>query len=148
MQSIRVSQELEDDVLHERAPETAQVSTVSASAGPRATATAMAVGPVLGSMDSKDVETTLACDAKGVMVTATTIRSAAYGGATQKNVLWRPRLEIVLAPRRSGTVLTTIWKMRLDTGVEARHTRMPPYPEMSYPVAVTTRIQDGESKKR
>ncbi|HLW79889.1 MAG TPA: hypothetical protein VKU44_09860 [Terriglobia bacterium] len=88
------------------------------------------------------MKTRSACDAKGVVVTATTTRSAEYIGAVLKNVLWRPRLEIVLASRPAGTDLTTTWKMRLTTGDEVKHTRMPPYPEMNYPVSLTTRIGD------
>jgi hypothetical protein len=140
VQSIRVSEELEGDVLRDRAPETAQLSIVSTGAGPHANTTVMALGPVLGSIDLRDVETTRACDANGVVVTARTTRSAAYAGGIKKNVLWRPRLEIVLIPRPAGTVLTTTWKMRLTTGGEVRHTRMPPYPEMNYPVNLTTRV--------
>jgi hypothetical protein len=143
VQSIRVSKEIEGDVLRDRAPETAEMSIVSASTGPHATVTVTAIGPVLGSMDAPSVETASACDAKGVVVTATTTRSAAYVGAVLKNVLWRPRLEIVLAPRTAGTTLTTTWKMRLTTGAEVQHTRMPPYPEMSYPVTVTKQIRRG-----
>ena len=53
MQSIRVSKEPEGDVLRDRAPETAQLSIVPPGAGPHATVTVMAVGPVLGSMDAE-----------------------------------------------------------------------------------------------
>lgn len=149
VQSIRVSEELEGDVLRDRAPESAQLSIVSAGTGSNATATVMAIGPVLGSIDSKDVETALACGANGVTVTATTTRSASYGGGVQKNVLWRPRLEIVLVPRRAGTVLTTTWKMRLTTGSKVRRTRMPPYPEMNYPVsAVNVIASDNNGNTR
>lgn len=141
VRSIRVLEEkLDDDVRRDRAPDTAQLSIVPAGAGSHATVTIVAVGPALGSMDVKDVETTRRCDANGVVVTATTTRSADYAGGIQKNVLWRPRLEIVLVPRPAGTVLTTTWKMRLTTGAEVTRTRMPPYPEVSYPITVTTRI--------
>ena len=143
VQSIRVSQEFERDVLRDRAPETAQLSIVPAGVGPHGTVTVMAVGPVLGSMDAENVETTRTCDANGVVVTATTTRSAEYGGGVQKNVLWRPRLEIILVPRPAGTVITTTWKMRLTTGAEVTRTDMPPYPEVRYPVTVTTRIRGG-----
>jgi hypothetical protein len=141
LQSIRVlEEELDDDVRRDRAPDTAQLSIVPAGAGSHATVTIVAVGPALGSMDVKDVETTRTCDANGVAVTATTARSADYAGGIQKNVLWRPRLEIVLVLGRAGTVLTTTWKMRLTTGAEVTRTRMPPYPEVIYPVTVTKQI--------
>jgi hypothetical protein len=141
VQSIRVlEEELDDDVRRDRAPDTARLSIVPSGAGSHATVTIVAVGPALGSMDVKDVETTRTCDANGVVVTATTTRSADYAGGIQKNVLWRPRLEIVLVPRRKGTALTTTWRMRLTTGAEVTRTRMPPYPEVSYPVTVTKQI--------
>jgi hypothetical protein len=140
VQSIRVSQEFERDVLRDRAPETARLSIVPSGVGPHGTVTVMAVGPALGSMDAENVETTRMCDANGVVVTATTTR---YDGGVQKNVLWRPRLEIVLVPRPAGTVLTTTWKMRVPSGAEVTRTDKPPYPEVSYPVTVTTRIRGG-----
>ncbi len=140
VQSIRVSKELEGDVLRDRAPEKAEVSIVSAGTVAHGTVTVMAVGPVLGSMDAPEVKTASACDAKGVVVTATTTRSAEYVGGMLKNVLWRPRLEIVLAPRPAGTDLTTTWKMRLTTGAEVQHAWTPTYPEAKYPVSLTTRI--------
>lgn len=143
VQSIQVSRELEGDVLRDRAPETAEVSVISGGTSAQAAVTVMAVGPVLGSMDAPDVATTTACDATGVVITATTIRSSEYAGGVQKNVLWRPRLEIVLTPRPSGTALTTTWKMSLTTGAEVRHARMPPYPEVNYPVTVTKVIHHG-----
>jgi hypothetical protein len=140
VQSIRVSQEFEGDVLRDRAPKTAQLSIVPAGVGPHGTVTVIAVGPVLGSMDAENVETTRTCDANGVVVTATTTR---YDGGVQKNVLWRPRLEIVLVSRPAGTVLTTTWKMQLPSGAEVTRTDKPPYPEVPYPVTVTTRIRGG-----
>lgn len=142
VQSIRFSEDPEYYVLHDRAPETAELAIVSARPGPRGAVTVIAVGPVLGSMDTKNVETTRTCNAAGVTITATTTRSAGYYGAVLKNTLWRPRLEIVLVPRQGGTLLTTTWKMRLSTGAEVRHTRMPPYPDMYYPISVTTRTNE------
>jgi len=140
VQSIRVSAEPESDVLDDHDPESADLTVVQAGASTNAIASAVAVGPVLGSMDLRNVETARACDANGVRITATTTRSAAYEGAVQKNVLWRPRLEIVFAPHSAVTVLTTIWKMRLTTGAEVSRARTPPYPEQNYPVTVTARI--------
>jgi hypothetical protein len=138
---IRVSEEPEGDVLHDRAPETAELSIAPAGSETQASVTVIALGPALGSMDGRKVETTRACDANGVTITATTMRSAEYIGAVLKNILWRPRLEIVLAPRPTGTVLTTIWRMRLTTGAEVQRTRIPPYPEVAYPVTASTRIR-------
>ena len=140
VEAIRVSREREGDVLRDSAPETAELSIVPADAGPHASVTVLAIGPVLGSMDAKDIETTYTCDANGVELTATTTRSAEYVGGVLKNVRWRPQVEVVLKPRPGGTVLTSTWKMRLTTGAEVTRTRMAPYPEVSYPVTVTKRI--------
>jgi hypothetical protein len=99
--------------------------------------TLVARGPVLGSMDSRQVETDLACTPNGVLLTATITRSADYNGSAAKNVLWRPRIEIAIVLRQTGIVFQTKWRMRSSTGAELSHAQTPPYPDRQYPLVVT-----------
>ena len=99
--------------------------------------TLIVVGPVLGSMDSREVETEVVCTAKGPVLTVIITRSAEYRGGVHKNVLWRPRIEIQVARRRHNLTFQTIWTMRLTSGAELKHAQTPPYPERKYPINVT-----------
>ena len=110
---------------------------VPATANGEEAVTLVASGPVLGSMDSKQVHTELVCLPKGVAVTATLTRSAEYRGATTKNVLWEPRIEIVAVVRQPEVTFSATWKMRMSNGNELSHSRTPPYPEHEYPIVVT-----------
>jgi hypothetical protein len=97
----------------------------------------IAVGPVLGSMDSREVKTELMCTAKGPVLIATITRSADYQGGVHKDVLWRPSIEVAITPRRRNLTFKTIWAMRLSTGTELKNARTLPYPERTFPIAVT-----------
>lgn len=103
--------------------------------------TVTALGPVLGSMDSKSVKTELACTPKGVVLTATLTRSADYHAASAKNVLWRPRIEAEIVPRGPEVTLEVTWRIRLTTGEELDHAQTPPYPDTKYPLTVTETIR-------
>lgn len=103
--------------------------------------TVVAVGPILGSMDSRIVTTDLTCTSKGVMLTATIERSADYHGGVHKNVLWRPRLEAAVVRRIPEVIFQVTWKMRLATGVELDHAQTPPYPDQRYPLTLTKTIR-------
>lgn len=145
VRSINISEEPEREVLLEATPEKPAIRIVPPSSATPGTSdkvvTIIATGPVLGSMDSRKLETNFTCTTNGAKLTATITRSADYHGAVQKNVLWRPKLQIVIIPRRPEVIFKTIWKMRLTTGVELNHTRMPPYPEQNYPITVTTIVR-------
>jgi len=110
---------------------------VPATASAKEAVTLLASGPVLGSMDSKQVQTELVCLPNGVALTATLTRSVEYEGATAKNVLWQPRIEIVAVPRQADVTFSATWKMRLSSGSDLSHSRTPPYPEHQYPIRVT-----------
>lgn len=147
VQSISLSAESEREIFLDAMPEKPVIkiapapssSTMPGAAGKAVTV--IALGPVLGSMDSPKVETDLVCTAKGVALTATTTRSADYHGAVAKNVLWRPKIEIVVIPRQTEVIFETTWRMRLTTGVEVDHARTPPYPEQKFPISVVAIVR-------
>ena len=98
-------------------------------------------GPVLGSMDSHEIKTDLACTANGLVLTATITRSADYHGAVIKNVDWRPRIEMTVILRKPEVMLEAIWKMRLTNGDWVAHTQTPGYPEQTYPITMTATVR-------
>jgi len=142
---IGVAAQVEQGAPPDDAPERIEVVSAPSSATGRDSAgkavTLIAVGPVLGSMDSREVETELRCTAKGPVLTVTITRSADYHGGVHKDVLWRPRIEIAVAPRRRNLAFQTIWAMRLTSGAELKHAQTPPYPERKYPINVTKIIR-------
>jgi hypothetical protein len=102
--------------------------------------TIVAKGPVLGSMDSEKLDTDLTCSSDGLMLTATITRSASYHGDVLQNVLWFPRITIVVGSLQPEIALQMVWKMRLTNGKEVDRARTPPYPEKKYPITVTKTI--------
>lgn len=144
---INISAETEREILLDATPEKPAIEIVPAppsSTTPGAAGkvvTVIALGPALGSMDSRTVETDLACTAKGVVLTATITRSADYHGAAAKNVRWRPKIEIVVIPRQPEVIFEATWRMRLTTGAELDHAQTPPYPDQKYPITVTTTVR-------
>jgi hypothetical protein len=102
--------------------------------------TVIAVGPILGSMDSQDVATSIQCTRAGVALTAAITRSAEYHGGVKKNVLWRPRIKLVVVPLRTGATISITWRMHLTTGDEVDRAQTPPYQYQNYPVTVTRTI--------
>ena len=145
VRSIGVSAESERQVLLETAREGPElVPTLIAVHMPGAAenaATIIAVGPVLGSMDSREVKTDLACTPEGVAVTATITRSADFHGSVLKNVIWRPRIEVAIIRRQPEVIFRGTWKMRLTTGTELYHAQTPPYSDQRYPLTLTKSIQ-------
>jgi hypothetical protein len=145
VRSIGISAEFERKVLLDAMPAridivSLQPSTLKSTAAGKAI-TVIALGPVLGSMDSPDVKTNLGCTAKGFVLTATLTRSANYTGAAAKNVLWRPRISIAAVLRQPEGTVEATWRMRLTTGREINHARTPPYTEQEYPITVTKTIR-------
>ena len=104
-------------------------------------------GPVLGSMDSPTITVDEACTVDGVDLTAWIVRSAAYNGTAAKNVLWRPKLTILIVTRQPAVVLRTIWKMRLTTGVLLNHAETPGYSSQAYPIEMTEVLRSGSQDR-
>ena len=102
----------------------------------RGVVTITAVGPALGSMDSRNLETDLSCSPEGVILTATIVRSADFQGAALKNVLWRPKISVTFSLRRDPALFRLSWAMRLTTGAAVSRAATPPFAERSYPVAL------------
>lgn len=141
IQSINVSAEIEKKAPLDTRPETIEIAPGYAS-NPNSrpaegTVTAVALGPVLGSMDSPKVKTEVTCTANGFLLTATITRSADFHGAALQNVDWRPRATITVLLRQPEIAIETTWKVRLTTGVELHHAQTPPYPERTFPIKVT-----------
>jgi hypothetical protein len=140
IQSISASREFFSGLLQDGTP-TLKLDSNPARATPATppeAQTVYALGPVLGSMDSPEVTTDVACTPNGVEVTANVTRSAEYDGAVAKNVAWRPRLEVVLVLHAPQIVFESTWKMMLSTGTGVTSAETPPYPDQSYPTTVST----------
>jgi hypothetical protein len=76
------------------------------------------VGPILGSMDSPLVDATLRCDGGTITLMSNIVRSASYQGATGKNILWKPEIDIQLADGVLRVHIESIWSMHLNDGRE------------------------------
>lgn len=103
------------------------------------TRTVVILGPVFGSMDSPDVQTDLACNASGIAVTETVVRSDEYYGSALKNVPWRPTMKLTVTLKTASTKLTVKWKVRLSNGAafDAAHAERA---GEHYPLVVTQAI--------
>ena len=146
--SIDISAETEHEVLLNATPEKPTIEIVPASSSMSTmtdmlgkAVTVVAVGPVLGSWDSHTVETYVACTEKGMVLMATIMRFGDYPVSIRKNVLWRPKVEMVVVPRWPDVVVEATWKIRLITGTELDHARTPPYPDQSFPITTTTTLR-------
>ena len=116
------------------------------SNGPEGKVTVVAFGPLLGPMDdSTDVKTDLACTQNGLELTAMITRSANFHGAIAQNVIWVPRITIVLALRQPEIAVQAIWRMRLTTGAEQTHAQTPPFPDRAYPITVTETVRSASA---
>jgi hypothetical protein len=98
------------------------------------------LGPILGSMDSRDVSTRATCEDNGMTIVVTIIRSASYTGVAAKNVLWQPRIDIELSASRPRITVQAIWKMRLTDGLELKTARTPPFEAETFPIVLTKTI--------
>lgn len=87
-------------------------------------------------MDSHDLETAVSCNPRGFTVTATITRSVYYNGSAAKNVLWRPKLEIAVAPTQSAYTVEVTWAMRRSNGAPVHHDLN--MPEQEFPITVST----------
>lgn len=129
-------------ILHDRSfgldakPEIAVVSPFTEKSSKDKTKSVVALGPILGSMDSAKVEAILTCTEKGFVLTAIITRSADYAGSATANIIWRPKIEIAVAARRPSVIAEATWRMRLSNGNEVRQARVPGYPDQLYPYTV------------
>lgn len=108
----------------------------------------IALGPVLGSMDSPKVRTRIACTEGGFALVATITRSANFHGSAMQNAIWRPRIRIEAVPRRPQFLFRSTWRMRLTNGAKVKRTQTPTYPSQRFPVTVekTIRVTDARSR--
>src|SRR4051812_15205839 len=83
VQSIEESAQIIGDV-----PLGTRQATIETRVSPEKHITIIARGPILGSMDSRQTSTEVACTKDGFTLTATITRSANYRGAVRQNVLW------------------------------------------------------------
>jgi hypothetical protein len=111
---------------------------------PGASVKVIAIGPILGAMDSTEVKADIACTPEGIVLTATITRSADYHGSVLANVNWRPRVEIELILRKPEVVVQSTWRMRLTTGKELDHAATPPLTRINYPIIVTKLIRSQQ----
>jgi hypothetical protein len=146
VRSIDISAEVVRRVPVRAAPAEIEVLPAPAAAGKALTL--IARGPTLGSMDSPNVETDLACTAAGFVLTATIARSANYHGAAAQNVNWYPRITIAVAILQPAVVFQATWRMRLTTGTEVHHAQTPPYPaDQEYPIIVTKTVHSASDQR-
>ncbi len=101
------------------------------------------IGPLLGSMDSNKIETTMTCEPQGLTLTAYVTRSANYNGSVLKNVPWRPKISLEVYLKQPKVLFKSVWRLRLDNGVEIGRSNLPPYadyvvtPAKEYPIVIT-----------
>lgn len=99
------------------------------------------LGPVLGSMDSRNVKTHVICSGKGFVLTATITRSANYNGSALQNILWQPEIEVSVRLRQSQAVCRTVWRMRLTNGTWINRSHPSEFPDYQrYPLTLTKAI--------
>ncbi len=131
--STTTSQESEEAVLRAVGHDREAPPRATSSAAGKDEVTIVALGPVLDSLDSREIEVTPACTAGGAMLTATITR---YSGGAKKNVLWRPRIRIAVTLGRSEAQFQTTWRVRRPDGTELDHRDA-----QRYPITVTTPIR-------
>lgn len=101
----------------------------------------IAYGPVLGSMDSSSLSTSLACTSNGIAIDVTIIRSAYYNGSVLANINWVPKAEIRVTSDQPEMTIDVKWKMVLSNGATVSESQTPAYPLRSYPVPVSKVIR-------
>jgi hypothetical protein len=139
IRSIASSEDSEEEALRAAGPDREAPPSLTYLAGRSDPArkeevTIIALGPVLDSLDSHKIKTDLACTADGAMLVATITQ---YSGGVIKNVLWRPRIKIVVTLQRPGILFQATWKKRRTDGTELDHAGI----RQKYPVTVTTTIR-------
>ncbi len=108
-----------------------------ASAGSGNAVYLLASGPVLGSMDSREIAFETVCASGNIHVTATVTRASGYGGAVLKFTTWRPliRFDLPLATRKRRVTLT--WRMVSSSGAELNEGGLPTGFTQPFPITLT-----------
>ncbi len=97
----------------------------------------VAIGPVLGSMDSSEFRTDLDCTSQGFVLTTTITRSDNFNGAVMQNINWHPRIEATIELHQPEIVVETKWSMVSSTGALIVNAKTPPFSEEEkYPIIV------------
>jgi hypothetical protein len=126
----------------------AEIRTVpSAASAPSASPDGLqivAVGPVLGAMDSLTVHTDVRCSTTGIGLRVVLTRSAQFYGDVTKNAPWRPLVVMTLQLKRPVAALEVVWKMRLTTGTRVTRATTPGYREQHYPIVLTKNLTASE----
>ncbi len=133
IRSLASSAESEEEVLRAAGPHRQAQPSLITSAASQQEVTVLALGPVLDSLDAREIEVDPSCTADGATIVATIMH---YSGGVKKNVLWRPRIRIVITPRRPEVRFKATWRMR---GVEGAG--LGRVGAQRYPVTVTTTIR-------
>lgn len=107
-----------------------------------------ALGPVLGSMDSRAIRLQPVCTRTGIAVAATVTRSAQYHGGALQNAIWRPRIVIVAHARAAEASVRIVWRMRLTNGKQINRATTPSYPAQDYPASVSGEIHSHGRRRR
>jgi hypothetical protein len=145
VRSIHMSVDIETKDYLDAAPAEIEVLPTTA-AGERVMV--IALGPSLGSMDSNEVRTDLACTQKGILLTAIITRSSNYHGATAKNVPWNPKFNIEIVLHQPEVIFQTIWRMQLSNGTEVDHAQTSPHSEVKYPIIITKTLRSVRPEKK
>jgi hypothetical protein len=103
--------------------------------------TILAKGPILGSMNSREIETHRECRPDGIRLTATIVFSEGYRDAAAKNVLWRPRLELPLRLRRPALEVEVVWQARVATHPGTDQPVAAPSAVSAYPMFIRKTIR-------
>jgi hypothetical protein len=102
-----------------------------------------AEGPVLGSMDSRQLASGLLCTDDGITLNVVITRSSSYAGAAAKNALWRPAVTLALELREPTVAFRVAWRLRLSNGEELLRSQTPPFAEQTYPIVVEKTLAAG-----
>jgi hypothetical protein len=101
--------------------------------------TALALGPVLGTMDSTDLEFQYACTPNSLEIVVTIRRSSEQSDSLKFGV-WRPKIALKLADPKSGRFLYVTWKMQTPDGHQIVHGDLPTGLRQTYPIHLGVQI--------
>lgn len=117
--------------------------TLTAPTGRRERMTTItALGPLVGAMDSGDINLAVTCTFTGFVLNVQMTRSKEYNEAVLANIFWHPKIMVAVAATQPEVTMSVVWSIRTTTGASLGHARTPPYPELQYPITVTTLIRN------
>jgi hypothetical protein len=103
------------------------------------------IGPILGSMDSRDISLSTRCAADGIYIRAATIRSVNYRGVALKNVLWRPLMSYQIVIHKHPIAISGEWQMFLSDGTPVHDIVSPGLGHQALPIPFR-RVIDSASE--